>query len=1034
MTRTRLEFRLMAVVGLACLLPLFGGASGCPEHGRAAAPAAAPAATLANLKAAPTVFFVREAAGLRQILDVSVENGGPEIDAALTVTLAGREVGRTSARLKPGLNVVPVRIPEVGRAGRAKVRLEAGGAALETSLELAPQRKWDIYLFHHSHTDIGYTDLQSRIFKNHAAYLDSVLDYCRETDGYPDDAKFRWNIEVAWALENYLKTRPENKIRELVERIKEGRVELSGIYLQLSDCFAHEELVRAVGFAREAARRYGFDVRSAMNNDVTGYSWALPQIYSRAGIRYFATGINETRSRAALRRPNAFWWESPDGSRILHWNGEHYLFGNYELLLHEGADKSAAKVGDYLRKLEARGDFPQDLIAFNVSAWVTDNCPPGRALSDRVKDWNERFAFPRLRLATMREFFAALEAKAGAKLPVHKLAWPDYWTDGVGSTAFETGVNRRAHNELLGGEAFAAAATVLDPKFAYPAADIRDGYDDTMFYDEHTWGGWNSISDPFAEFVRGQWAMKSAFAYRAREAARSVVRKGTEALAALVPPEKEPAFAVFNALSWPRTDVVRIALPQAIRDLKGKFRIVDRAKGVEAKFQTAGEDAVLVLARDVPPLGYATYVFVPGEGTAAPAAGRATVGASVIENAFYRVAVDPKTGGLASVYDKDLGRELVDAAALYALNTYVYENPEGGRNAVDDMKKRATFARAVPSGVSIAAGWSGPVASSLVVKSSAKGAAALEQTIVLYDDIKRLDLVDRLDKIAVLEPEAVYFAFPFAVKGDAPTAAAGKGGGLAVKSKKTGETRRMPPASPLAVRFEIADADMAPETEQLPATTRDWHTVQHWAEFSGGGLSVVWSPREAPLVQFGDINTGKWLLKLDLANAWVFSYAMNNYWMTNFKASQDGRHEFAYAITSRAGGPDRVASSRFGGEHNAPLETAWIPADAKGSLPASGSFFAVDRPNAILQALKVSKDGTGLVVRLREIAGQPAEVRISAPLLGGRLGAAAETDIVEESPVPLPAPAASAAEGWTVSLKPFEIRTVFIAGPALKKR
>lgn len=1012
MTKARLGFRLAALVGLACLAPLFGGASGRLESGRAAAPAIAAAGALADLKAAPTVFFVREEAGLRQILDVSVENGGPEADASIVISVAGREAARTSARLKPGPNIVPVRIPEVVRPGRAKVRLAAGGAALETSLDLAPQRKWDIYLFHHSHTDIGYTDLQSRIFKNHAAYLDSVIDYCRETDGYPDDAKFRWNIEVSWALENFLKTRPESKIRELVARIKEGRVELSGIYLQLSDCFAHEELVRAVGFAREAARRYGFDVRSAMNNDVTGYSWALPQIFSRAGVRYFATGINETRSRAPLRRPNAFWWESPDGSRILHWNGEHYLFANYELLLHEGADKSAAKVGDYLRKLEARGDYPQDLIAFNVSAWVTDNCPPGRALSDRVKEWNALYAFPKLRLATMREFFSALEKQASAKLPVHKLGWPDYWTDGVASTAFETGVNRRAHNELVAGETFAAAAALLEPKFEYPAADIRDGYDDTMFYDEHTWGGWNSISDPQAEFVRGQWAMKSAFAYRAREAARSVLRKGTEALAALVPPGKEPAFAVFNALSWPRTDVVRIALPKAVQDLKGMFRIVDRVTGAAVKWQAAGENEILALARDVPPLGYATYVFVPGEAPAGPAAGSpavagaageagaAPVRGSVIENAFYRVAVDPKTGGLASVYDKELGRELVDPAAPYALNTYVYENPEGGRNAVDDMTKRAAFKRAVPSDVAIAAGSSGPVATTLVVKSSAKGAAALEQTIVLYDDVKRIDLVDRLDKIAILEPEAVYFAFPFAVKGGAP-----------------------------AVRFEIAGADMAPETEQLPGTTRDWHTVQHWAEFSGGGLSVVWSPREAPLAQFGDINTGKWLTKLDLANAWVFSYAMNNYWMTNFKASQDGRHEFSFAITSRASGPDRVASSRFGAQHNAPLETAWIPAGATGSLPASGSFFAVDRPNVVVQALKISKDGRGLIVRLREIAGRPADVRLSAPLLGGRLGEGSETDIVEESPRPLPA--AAAGEGWSVSLKPFEIRTILILYSAL---
>ena len=92
--------------------------------------------------------------------------------------------------------------------------------------------------------------------------------------------------------------------------------------------------------ARELARRYGFELRSAMNNDVNGFAWSLPQIFRQAGVRYFASGINETRSRAPLRRPNAFWWELPDGSRILHWNGEHYLFANYELALHEAVDRA----------------------------------------------------------------------------------------------------------------------------------------------------------------------------------------------------------------------------------------------------------------------------------------------------------------------------------------------------------------------------------------------------------------------------------------------------------------------------------------------------------------------------------------------------------------------------------------------------------------------------------------------------------------------------------------------------------------------
>ncbi len=211
--------------------------------------------------------------------------------------------------------------------------------------------------------------------------------------------------------------RPEAKFRELVDLIRAGRVELSGIQVNGSDLFAHEEIIRAVENPCALGRRYGFPVRAAMNDDVTGFDWALPQIFNQNGIRYYATGINETRSRAPLRRPNPFWWESPDGSRILHWNGEHYLFANYELLLHEPLARSAPKLGEYLAKLETRGDYPYDIIAFNISAWVTDNCPPGRALSDRVKEWNEKFASPHLRLATLHEFFEKLEKDYGPRTP-----------------------------------------------------------------------------------------------------------------------------------------------------------------------------------------------------------------------------------------------------------------------------------------------------------------------------------------------------------------------------------------------------------------------------------------------------------------------------------------------------------------------------------------------------------------------------------------------------------------------------------------
>jgi len=933
-------------------------------HAGQAAQAAPATAAPIKIVVKPTILFVQENNILKQRLDVEIENAGPETSGELQVRTPQVLFSLPLEKIAAGKTVVSVNVPDIQKPAQATFTLKIGKEFIKHEVQLQPGKKWTLYLLPHSHTDIGYTDLQTRVAKNHMDYLDSVIDFCKATNDYPDEAKFRWNIEVSWSLQNYIKNRPEAKVRELIDLLKSGRIELSAWYLQLSDCFSHEELIRAVLYAKELSRTYGFPLQSAMNNDVTGFSWAVPQILSQIWVRYFTTGINEDRSRAPLRRPNPFYWQSPDGSKIFHWNGEHYLFANYGLLIHEGYEKSFSKVMDYLGKLEARGDYPYDTIAFHISGYVTDNCPPKKELSDRVREWNNRWAYPKLRLATMGEFFTAFEKKYAKDIPTYKLGWPDYWTDGVASTSFETGINRQAHNELLTAEKWAFVASLMNNDFSFPQNEISEGYNKTMLYDEHTWGAWNSISDPESEFARSQWTIKSGFAYQAREIARTVTNRSVQALVQNIATSETFTFAVFNPLSWERTDVVKISLPPPLRDKKGNFALIDKRTGGEVGFQLLDQNTMVFIPKNVPPVGYAVFMLIPDR---TPAAGQATarIGENTIENRFYKIAMDPVTGGLSSIVDKETGQELVDLKAPYSLNQYIYENPEGGRNAVNNMKKKPEFKRYSPVSAAVAPGMKGAAASSLIVKTKAKQCPEIKSEVILYEDIKRIDLINTLKKDETYESEAVYFAFPFGV-------ADGK------------------------FKFEIADAEMAPEADQLPGTTRDWQTVQSWVEIAGTKQSIVWSPLEAPLIQFCDINTGKWLSKLDLINTRLFSYAMNNYWHTNFKAGQGGTLVFRYSLTSRPGGADSSKSTRFGWEVHTPLQSSWLPEKNAGPLPAAAlSFFTVDKLNVLIQAVRPSGDGRGIVFRLREVAGQDVEVKLSSPLFRSEKVTFMVTDIGE---------------------------------------
>jgi len=957
----------------------------------AAAPAAVSAADRLSIEIRPTIFFTGEAAALRQKCEVVLDYTGPAADGDLKIKGFSEEIRYSLEGVGTGKSVAVVDLPDHGKPVRASFSVRVGKAAASQTISLAPQRKWSVFLLPNSHTDIGYTALSSRVAKNQAEYLDRVVEFCRATDDYPDEAKFRWNIEIAWAFENYIKNRPAEKVQALVDLLRSGRVELSGWYVNLSDAFAHEELIRAVLPAKDFSREYHFPLQAAMNDDVTGFSWAAPQILGQAGIHYFSTGINETRASAPLRRPNPFYWQSPDGSKILVWNGEHYLFSNYGLKLHVGIAESEPKVAEYLAGLQARQDYPYDLVALTISGRVTDNCPPRKELSDRVREWNAKWVYPKLRLATMSEFFGALERKYAAVIPTHKKAWPDYWTDGVGSTAYETGLNRQAHDDLATAEKFAAAAALADPAAVFPKDEIREGYAQTMLFDEHTWGASNSISEPDDEMVRGQWTEKSAHAYSAREIAGTVRDRSLSVLAGKIASDAAWSLAVFNPLSWSRTDVVRIPLPEELAGEKGRFQLIEKKTGSEVSWQITERGELLFQANDVPSIGYAVYTIVPGVLPSSPAP-VTVVEENRIENRWFKVTVDAETGGLRSVIDKESGRELVDPASPYRLDQFIYENPEGGREAVDNRKTRTSFTRYGTEAGTVAPGLLGPIASSLVLTSKAFRFPEIRQEIILYDGLKRIDIVNHLKKVETRDPEAAYFAFPFKVDGG-------------------------------RFRFEIADAAMTPETDQLPGTTRDWMTVQNWVEVAGPKGAVVWSPLEAPLVQFGDINTGKWLGKLDISNQTVFSYVLNNYWMTNFKASQGGPLSFRYAFTSRPGGADPVASSRFGAEARTPFVAEWLPKNAAGALPeAAQSFFAVDKPNVLIQTVTAAEAGEGIVLRLREIGGIETRARISSDLFTAETLTYSATDIGEN-----PANAFEVVpRSIYVDLKPFQIVTVRI--------
>jgi hypothetical protein len=178
--------------------------------------------------------------------------------------------------LKKGDNQFLLTFPAVNRPENISLTAQISNSAdLTFPFTLVPPKKWEVFLVQHSHMDIGYTRPQSEILAEHLRYIDYALDYCDKTDSFPDAAKFRWTCESAWVTQEYLNTRPAAQIERLMKRIKEGRIEVTAMLFNMAE-IADENIMVDFLSPLKLFKEYDIPVYTAMQNDVNGIAWVMP--------------------------------------------------------------------------------------------------------------------------------------------------------------------------------------------------------------------------------------------------------------------------------------------------------------------------------------------------------------------------------------------------------------------------------------------------------------------------------------------------------------------------------------------------------------------------------------------------------------------------------------------------------------------------------------------------------------------------------------------------------------------------------------
>ncbi|OZB95404.1 hypothetical protein [Paenibacillus sp. XY044] len=837
----------------------------------------------------------------------------------------------------------------------------------------------EILCLHHSHLDIGYTHPQPLLLELQKDYIDEAIKLCLQSENEPEDSKFRWTCEATYPVMQWLETAAPDQISDFRRLLQNGQLSIAALPMHTTPLVHADQLARMLQPVRELRERFDISIKTAMNHDVNGQPWPLSQVLLDAGIEFYITGINVHFGGIPLPRPAVFNWRTPDNRQLLTFLGEHYsLFSQFFHTNQDDTELMAQGIKEYIDRLEGEG-YPYDFVYLTATnpPQYDNNCPDPNLLS-LIRRYNAEGHDPKVIFATPEMLLDRVRQMPKEQIQTHSGDWTDYWNFGAGSSAKETKIVRRTKQSLKKADFLEAIQGA--PNLHYTKVK-NEALEHSLLYDEHTWGSWGSVSIPDHPLSISMQLHKRGMAYRSADLSAYVYAKQMEGIAGNPEQSSQPG-GVMLVNTSSETQYVDVKVPEYYL---GSGRHLAASRVMDFLPYTQEEQSYKSYGTvEMAPFSWKKIPFAQLEARLAASSNRILVTEGMIETPFYRMTYNPASGRIVQLFDKIHHWPMIDEKSPWTLFEFVQETVDG---RFHHEHRSTLFPRDVDKGNRSISVWNHEWKSkrvganrlqaysveqtmdsvTFVMQLEAPGVSRLEQRITFSAIHHRIQLSASMNKSDIRTPESIYFAFPLRM--DAGWRS----------------------------YYDTAGLPVELDREQLGTVCRDWVTVDQTVSIYDRQKGVTLACPDAPLVQIGDFHFGKESKQINRQeNPLLLAWAMNNYWDTNFWASQPGDVLFRYEL-SPFEQFDPVEAYRAGIAAANPIA---INAAVMCDREEEGQWFGQSSGTVVLQYMKPALDGNGFIMTLRNVGSDPSEYILT--VMNQEVEAARLVNPLEEVVHPIP--------------------------------